>query len=267
MIKMHVRVTCSIVTTLMTCSLQAQISQKGMVQLQNSGHKPLAQVTILVSGAVPTVSDSKGNFNLHFATRKEGDPVRTISVRKTGYELVNVKDIELWNISGNHSFLIVMCPKGYLEESRRKYYKIGENRYKTLYRKKIEELERAVSENRLIKSQYEARLSEANEQLQRALEQLESYCDKFARINRDQLSELDCHALQYLDKGDVEGAIKVYEEANLLGKFKEKSHQLDSLEAERSYVRRKLQEEIRILEQEGSAKSLLRRDSLLKLLP
>lgn len=259
--------TCLITTLLIFYNLQAQISQKGLVLLQNSGQKPLPLVTILVSGAIPTTSDNEGNFTLHFATRKDGDAVRTINVSKAGYELVNTKDIELWNISSNHPFLIVMCPKGNLRESRRKYYKIGEDRYKTLYRKKIEELEQAVFQNRLIKSEYEAKLNEANKQLQHAMEQLESYCDKFARLNRDILSELDRCALQHLDNGDVEGAIKVYEDANLLSKFKEKSSQIDSLKTERSYVEKKLREEIHLLEQENSDKSLQRRDSLLHMLP
>ena len=135
--------------SLSCASLSAQLVQKGLALLQNSGKQPLAQVSLLVSGAAPATSDSRGQFNLHFATHKEGDQVRTIQIDKPGYELVNLKDVELWNLSATIPFVVVMCPKGALEESRRRYYKLGEDRYRRLYQEKLGELERALAEHNL----------------------------------------------------------------------------------------------------------------------
>ena len=259
-------IVCATILSMYGMPTLAQVRQKGLVLLQNSGRKPLSQVTILVSGAVPATSDSEGGFSLHFATRKEGDAVRTIDVSKTGYELVNAKDVELWNISQTATFLVVMCPKGSLEESRRKYYKLGEDRYQRLYRQKLKELDRAIAEQKLQEADYQARLEEANRQLQQAMQRLDEFCDKFARINRDMLSELDKQAMALLDKGDIDAAIKVYEDAHLLETFKAKSAARDSLQQEKAFVGEKISEEIRLLEQEGSRKSLQRSDSLKRLL-
>lgn len=247
-------------------SLCGQVVQKGQVLLQNSGRQPLTQVSILVAGAVPATSDSRGQFNLHFATHKEGDMVRTLQISKTAYELVNQKEVELWNLSTSTPFVIVMCPKGTLEESRRKYYKLGEDRYRRLYQKKLMELEQALADRQLQETEYQAKMAEANRQLQNAMERLESFCDKFARINRDMLSELDARAMERLDQGDIEGAIRVYEEANLLEIFNQKRLLRDSLHREKNTVSEKIREEINWLEQEGSNASLARRDSLLRLL-
>ena len=107
---------------------------------------------------------------------------------------------------------------------------------------------------------------EAGEQLQRALDRLEEFCDRFARINRDMLSELDHRALALLDTGDIDGAIKVYEEARLLETFNEKRLLRDSIAAQKAHVTEKVMEEIRLLEREGSQQSLARRDSLLQLI-
>lgn len=244
----------------------AQVRQEGIVLLQNSGKQPLPQVTLLVSGAAPATSDSQGRFTLHFATRQEGDAARTINVSKTGYELVNAPDIALWNISSSATFTVVMCPKGQLEESRRKYYKLGEDRYQHLYRQKLAELDKAIADHKLNEATYQEKLQEANMQLQRAMERLDDFCDKFARINRDMLSELDRKALALLDQGDLEGAIKVYDDARLLELFKERSAARDSIQNEKNFVAGKIEEEIRLLEQDGSPHSLLRRDSLEQLL-
>ena len=150
-----------VVFSLSCASLSAQLVQKGLVLLQNSGKQPLAQVSLLVSGAAPATSDSRGQFNLHFATHKEGDQVRTIQIDKPGYELVNLKDVELWNLSATTPFVVVMCPKGALEESRRRYYKLGEDRYRRLYQEKLGELERALAEHKLQEKEYLAKMVDA----------------------------------------------------------------------------------------------------------
>ena len=94
----------------------------------------------------------------------------------------------------------------------------------------------------------------------------EEFCDRFARINRDMLSELDRRALALLDAGDIDGAINVYEEAHILETFNEKRQLLDSIATQKSHVADKIREEIRLLEQSNSPQSIARRDSLLHLL-
>lgn len=257
-----------IIATAFMCAATASsaVRQHGIALLQNSGRQPLPQVTVMVSGAAPATSDSHGQFSLHFATRNEGDAVRTVEIGKTGYELVNTREVELWNISATDTFTVVLCPRGSLAESRRRYYKLGEDRYRRLYRQKLAELDKALTDRQIIEQQYREKIMEAGEQLQRALDRLEEFCDRFARINRDMLSELDRRALALLDTGDIDGAIKVYEEARLLETFNEKRLLRDSIAAQKAHVTEKVMEEIRLLEREGSQQSLARRDSLLQLI-
>ena len=224
-----------VICMLSFAALRAQVTQKGIVLLQNSRSQPLGQVSILVSGAPPVASDSRGEFTLHFATRKAGDAVRTLNVSKTGYELVNTHDLELWNISSDNQFIVVMCPKGMLAESRRKYYRIGEDRYRKQYIEKVKELNKALEQHELIESEYKMKLAEANLQLQQAMDKLD-------------------------------GAIRLYEEAQLLQKFQEKVKERDSIRNEKEFVKGKIEEEIRLLEKEGSGRSLMRLDSLRKLI-
>lgn len=247
-------------------SLPAQITQEGLVLLQNSNQQPLPQVTILVSGAIPTTSDNKGQFTLHFATKREGDFVRSIDISKIGYELVNLQDIELWNISTTHKFLIIMCPKGSLEENRRKYYKLGENHYYLLYQNKLKELEEAKANNKLQDIEYQRLIKDANKKLQNAIKHLNDFCDHFARINRDFLNNLDQRALTLLDQGDIDGAIQVYNKAHLLEKFQQSIQLRDSIRNKQKSISEQIRTEIKLLEQEGSIFSLQRRDSLLKIL-
>ena len=245
-----------IIATAFMCAATASsaVRQHGIALLQNSGRHPLPQVTVMVSGAAPATSDSHGQFSLHFATRNEGDAVRTVEIGKTGYELVNTREVELWNISETDTFTVVLCPRGSLNESR------------SLYQQKLEELDRALADRQIIEQQYREKIIEAGEQLQRALNRLEEFCDRFARINRDMLSELDRRALALLDAGDIDGAINVYEEAHILETFNEKRQLLDSIATQKSHVADKIREEIRLLEQSNSPQSIARRDSLLHLL-
>ena len=257
-----------IIATAFMCAATASsaVRQNGIALLQNSGRQPLPQVTVMVSGAAPATSDSHGQFSLHFATRNEGDAVRTVEIGKTGYELVNTREVELWNISATDTFTVVLCPRGSLAESRRRYYKLGEDRYRRLYQQKLAELDKALTDRQIIEQQYREKIMEAGEQLQRALDRLEEFCDRFARINRDMLSELDRRALALLDTGDIDGAINVYEEARLLETFNEKRLLRDSIAAQKAHVTEKVMEEIRLLERESSQQSLARRDSLLQLI-
>ena len=140
-----------IIATAFMCAATASsaVRQHGIALLQNSGRQPLPQVTVMVSGAAPATSDSHGQFSLHFATRNEGDAVRTVEIGKTGYELVNTREVTLWNISATDTFTVVLCPRGSLAESRRRYYKLGEDRYRRLYRQKLAELDKALTDRQI----------------------------------------------------------------------------------------------------------------------
>lgn len=256
------RILFAIFLILSTCWSQAQVIQKGKVVEQNSGLKGIPQVTIMVIGAAPTSSDNDGTFIITLPKGKEGGHVLVTDISKTGYETVNHTEINEWNLSSHHTFNIVMCKSGALEEARRKYYKLGTDVYRERYRKKIEELQVSLKEAKLSKEIYEEKLDLANQELQQATERLEVFADKFARINRDELSVLDRKAFELLDRGDIDGAIKVYEEAQILEKFKEKMETRDSVRNYKEYIRPLLEKEKEWLINEGGEINLHKADSI-----
>ena len=187
-------------------------------------------------------------------------------ISNIGYEIVNHTEINEWNLSSRHSFTIVMCKRGTLEQARQKYYKIGADVYRSRYQKKLEELQQSLKESKLNEAMYEEKLSTANEELQQAMEKLEMFADKFARINRDELNELDKKAFELLDKGDIDGAIKVYEEAQILEQFKKRMATRDSVRSHKEAIRPLLEKEKEWLLNEGGETNLHKADSINKTL-
>lgn len=197
----------------------AQTCQKGLVVLINSKDMPLAGVELVVTGASPAVSDANGYFELQLKDDAEGKMIQFERIHKRGYELVNVKDIETWVVSVEQTYKIVMCQKGYLAESRMKFYNMGDDIYRKRYEGAISELDRLIQENRITEEQYQIRLEQAGEEYKKSKEQLDYYADKFSRMNRDELRGIDSIAILRFDSGDVNGAISVYEKADMLEKL------------------------------------------------
>jgi len=199
--------------------LFGQITQKGVVSELSSGNKPIPGVALIASDAPPTDSDNKGHFKLTFQNIKPGSPILVKELYKKGYELVNDVDVREWVFSSNHIFKIVMCKEGFLAESKRKFYKIGNDYYKAAYQKSLKELKRQKALNEISDTEYAAKIREANDALTNKRAQLEYYAEKFSKINKDDLSELDKKALELLEQGQVDAAIKVYEDEKILEKF------------------------------------------------
>lgn len=197
----------------------AQMCQKGLVALINSKNTPLAGVELVVTGASPAVSDANGYFELQLKNDAEGKMIQFERIHKRGYELVNLKDIETWVVSTERTYKIVMCQKGYLAESRMKFYNMGDDIYRKRYEGTISELNRLIKENRITEEQYQIRLEQAGEEYKKSKEQLDYYADKFSRMNRDELRGIDSIAILRFDSGDVNGAISVYEKADMLEKL------------------------------------------------
>lgn len=263
---MQIKALFTYVIFLISFSLHAQVTQKGKVVEQNSGLKGIPQVTIMIIGAAPANSDNNGAFSITLPKGKEGGRVLVTDISKAGYEIVNYTEINEWNLSSHHSFNIVMCKRGALEQARRKYYKIGADVYRIRYQKKLEELQQSLQKAKLNKEIYEEKLSVANEELQQAMQKLEMFADKFARINRDELNELDKKAFELLDKGDIDDAIKVYEEARILEQFKEKMATRDSVRNYKETIRPILEKERNWLINEGGETNLHKADSINKIL-
>ena len=244
----------------------SQTAQKGLVVEMNSGNKPVAGVAVMAVGAIPTDSDGNGAFQLVFSKAKPGTPVVITQIYKDGYELVNDTDVKSWTLSGSHQFKIVLCQKGMLDISRRKFYDIGQDRYYTLYLQAQKELKNEKENNKISQKKYEDALSDAMKEYERAMSQLTFYADKFARINKDDLNDLDSRALALMEEGKVEEAIKLYEDAEILKKFTEKVSLRDTASFNINALTEALGKELLLLTEKSDSKSLVKIDSIYTIL-
>ena len=97
-----------------------------------------------------------------------------------------------------------------IDALRKKYYQIGVSASEREYHAALVELETRRKLQRLTDEEYVRSgffVAGASD-----LEaKMEVYAMRFARLNRDELERTEQQALELLDKGDMEGAIRLYE--------------------------------------------------------
>lgn len=246
--------------------LSAQTIQRGVVYEMNSGNKPISGTSIVVIGAIPTDSDNNGKFQLVFSKIQAGKQVIVKQIYKEGYETVNETDIKNWTLSEKNEFKVVLCKKGRLDESRRKFYDIGQDRYYTLWQQSRKELEQAKNANQMSVKQFENELEKIAAEYERAMSQLAFYADKFARINKDDLNELDAAALALVEEGKIDEAIKLYDESKILQKFNDRVSQRDTATFNADVYSSSLESEIVLLKEKGDSTSIERINDIYRLL-
>jgi hypothetical protein len=245
---------------LIICS---QVSQKGIVYELSSGNKPITGVSIIVQGSSLSTSDNNGQFLLVFQKKRGGEAVIIDQLYKVGYELVNKEDVQNWAFSPTKTFTVVMCREGLLAESRRKFYKIGEDYYETEYNKSLKEFKRQMELNQISGQQYQVSVNEANEQLKKKRMELDYYADTFSRINKDNLNDMDKQALELLEEGKIEEAIKVYEDAKILEKFLMKLATRDTANYNIVSITPLLLTQVELLLQKGGMPEHMKADTIL----
>lgn len=115
-----------LVILLLFCGpLFGQVVQYGKVIEWGEQENPLDGVTLTVPSehdCQPTISDAKGQFRMCFKEHRVGDVVRDISVRKPGYEVVNVHVTRSWTLTTEETLAIIMAPKDKAKEAKSRYY-------------------------------------------------------------------------------------------------------------------------------------------------
>lgn len=243
--------------------IQGQIVQKGRVTLINSSKTGVQGVEILVSGASATVTDGRGEFQLVFPRQKAGESFTVVSIAKQGFEVVNEREIDNRTLSEELELSIVLCLRGELEQSRRNFYRIGANLYQKRYQSGVEELNLLKSENVLDQKGYAERLATLSAEYAKAREKLEFYADKFARMNKDELSELDKKAMTLLEKGEVDQAIRLYEDSGILEQFLEKTAIRDSARLNITDYKQVLLRQVQLYREQNDTLSLLKANEII----
>ena len=219
----NLRLSFGIVFTLLChcIDLSAQCIQDCIVMEYNESQKktPLGGVEVLVFNAGSTVSDNNGKAVLKFRTMKPGDKVTVRRIEKIGYEIFNKDALSQWNIMKSGTFKIVMCRSDKFKRIRDNYFAISSASYAKQRQAEERKLKNLRKQGKLKKAEYESKLAKISEEYEQRLEQIDAYIDRFARIDLSELSDAEQHAINLFQQGDIDGAIKAYEDMKLEEKY------------------------------------------------
>ncbi|MBL7793166.1 MAG: hypothetical protein JNK77_12630 [Saprospiraceae bacterium] len=208
---------------------QKQTQLQGYVVERNSGGKRLANVSIDAPKAQPTRSGGSGEFILVFSGVEIGEPV-SLTVEKTGYEVVNKKDIEDLIPNRKTPLKIILSPLGAIDRDRAQYYEINMEALKKGLRERIAVLEAAGKQKdellRELSRQMNKQITDKDEAIGLLQEQFERQKAKarelselFATQNLDDLSETYRQAFSFYQQGEIEKAVSFLESANIPGRL------------------------------------------------
>ena len=195
----------------------AQCVQKCVVMEYNETEKksPLGGVEVLVINAGSTISDSNGNVTLKFRTQKPGDRVTVRRIEKSGYEIFNKDALLQWNITKEGVFQIVMCRSDRFKQIRDNYFAISSASYAKQRKAEEAKFQALKKQGRIKQAEYEKEIARIKEEYEQRLMDIDAYIDRFARIDLSELSAEEAKAIELFRNGDIEGAIKAYEDMKL----------------------------------------------------
>lgn len=172
----------------------------------------LSGVELQVKGAQSTISDADGSFELHFATLKPGEKVSYTDIYKDGYVIFNKDALDAWRISNNgRPFTIVMCREADFRALKKKFYGIIEKSYYQEYLRQRE----LAAKTALTAQQLESRLREVENDYNEKMSNINNYVELFSRIDRNEMDSVEAKALAFMENGQIDEAIKTYEELQL----------------------------------------------------
>lgn len=204
---------------------QAQISQQVKVveYLGKESKKPLAGVNVSVFNAPPVMSDASGDLVLNFRTLHDGDRVSLRRVDKSGYEVFNKDAVEQWSASSRQTFRIVLCESSRFRALCDQYQATASANYERQYQKDQQALEAQYKAHQLKEEEYKQKLEELTSLYNDQLDNLDTYVDRFARIDLESLSAEQQRIIQLIQEGKFDEAIAAYEAADYLKQYTRKS--------------------------------------------
>lgn len=241
-----------------------QITQKGIVKEYNSHGKTLSGVGISIPSAndfQPAISNSDGTFQLHFSHHRAGDVIYNVKITKDDYEIVNIYDFkDGWTLSTQDTMTIIVARRGVIAEKRSRYYNIMDKYTEESYKKKIRKLKEELANQTINAEEYRQRTLAAEEELRRAYEKIDAYADLFARVDVDAMDSTSSLAIHYLQEGNIDQAIRLFEDLNLVEQLNRKVALRNQSEDAIQQLIPKLREEIAYRNLAGGTRNLERID-------
>ena len=212
----------------------AQSVEIGYVKEYNGADSktPLSGVELNILGASSTVSGQNGEYELRFSVMRPGDAIQYNEIYKSGYVLFNVESLKTWRISNNRTpFVIVMCNERKFRELKAKYYNLFDKSYKREYEQAVLQMKREALEKNESEKSLKEKLAKLEEDYREKLNNINTYVETFARIDRSEMSDLEAEALSLVDEGKIEEGIEKYEQLEISKKANEQIARLNAGQA------------------------------------
>ncbi len=212
-------------------------TQRGVAYRYNGKQKrtPLGNVTITYSGGQRSALSGQedGAFSLMLPGLKMGDRIGLVTVKKREMMVFNQHAVDEWSVR-KEPLMLILCNADEFEKQKENLIAIGRREAKKKYDRQKAELEAKLNASEIQRTEYEAALDKAYEELDRLNKNIGEYADVFARIDESEVDTLAQQALDLFNQGETERAIRLFEQGNYMEKLEKAirtSQQADQLKA------------------------------------
>ena len=189
----------------------------GLARKMNSGKMPLPGVFIDFADAPEVMSGPDGGFLLNFVGVKQGDFLKTNSIIKKGWELVNFRDFQHLQLGRSPSLGvdIIMAPKGTIYKSRQLYYNIADKAILQGFQEELNILTERLNILELEEVAYNEKVDSLTQVFLTEESHLMEIAERFARTNLDDVDSVFLEAVQLFAKGEFRKAKEAIQSTDL----------------------------------------------------
>lgn len=239
--------TLAFTAVLMCCSLQqgwAQSVQQGItLEYKGSNPKtPMAGVSVTAANAGSVMSGDDGCFELRFRTLRTGDQIQFRRIELNGYEVMNTEALEVARVARQEGNVeadrlpIVMVSSQMLRQLRDGYRSVAVERYKRQLREAEAEAEKLRQQGQLQEQEFNERLDALEAEYDEKLGKLETYIDRYARIDLSDLDADEQQIVELVKAGKFDEALQIYDRQDLASRLSQSRAERQKLEEARQQI-------------------------------
>ena len=209
---------------LSSCNVLAQsvLVQRGITYRYNGKNPriPIGGVYVKTATSPNGVVSDEGNgtFALKLQNIKMGDRLGKATVSKAGFVIFNQQAVDEWS-ARKEPLKLILCDANQFQKQKNNLITIGKNQAEKKYKKRLAELEKKNKAQQLTLDEYYAKLDSINRERDNAEKHMDEYADMFARIDESEVDTLAQRAIELFNQGQLEEAIRLFEQGNYLEKI------------------------------------------------
>ena len=201
---------------------QSVLVQRGITYRYNGKNPRIPIGGVYVKTATSpngVVSDEgSGTFALKLQNIKMGDRLGRATVSKAGLMIFNQQAVDEWS-ARKEPLKLILCDANQFQKQKNNLIAIGRNQAEKKYKKRLAELEKRNKAQQLTLDEYYAKLDTINRERDNAEKHMDEYADMFARIDESEVDTLAQRAIELFNQGQLEEAIRLFEQGNYLKKI------------------------------------------------